>query len=196
MPPSGALLSRADAVARDPKLDEEHRTRLDTAVGNARKRAAAHGDFEEWRRDWNAFIEPIEAGGRPVFADEGCKPYVERARELSRDPHIGAAAKETLDLNVYRHDVERPAAVKSYGKLMQDWKEIRAGAGAHGVSRFDMAGSAETVAEMRTLAASPHLTEKQKGTLRNIAAERDNHLALQRQRRKPLSQSLGGGRSM
>ena len=191
-----ALLSRAEAVAHDPKLDDSKRADLETAVGNARRRADAHGRFEEWRRDWNAFVKPIEAARRPVFADEGCKPYVERARALARDPHIGAGAKKTLDLNVYRHDVERPDHVRRYGELLGKWKEVRTQASAQGIDRFDMADSAEIVEEMRKLAASPHLTAKQKDTCRNIAAERDSHLARQQQEPPQLSQRLGRGRSM
>ncbi len=191
-----ALLSRAEAAARDPKLGEAHRTRLDTAVEGARKRAAAHDEFEEWRRDWNAFIAPIEAKRLPVFADRGCKPLVERARELKQDPHIGAAAKKVLDLNVHRHDNERPLHVRRYGELMKKWKEIRAAARARRVSRFDMDGGAKIVEEMRTLAASPHLTQNQKKTFRDIAAERDDHLARRRQQETTFSQRLGGGRSI
>ena len=193
-----ALLSRAEAAARDPKLDGEHRKRLDTAVEGARKRAAAHGEFEEWRRDWNKFAAPIEAMGLPVFADRGCKPHVERARELARDPHIGAAAKEVLDLNVHRHDVERPLRVRRYGELLEGWTNICARARNRRVSRFDMAGSAETVEEMRELAASPHLTQKQKKVFRDIAAERDAHLEKRRQQERTLSRDRDRdiGRSM
>ena len=191
-----ALLSRAEAAARDPKLDGEHRKRLDAAVEGARKRATAHGEFEEWRRDWKKFAAPIEAKGLPVFADRSCKPHVERARELARDPHIGAAAKKVLDLNVHRHDVERPLHVRRCGELLDKWKEIRARARDRRVSRFAMPESAEIVEEMRELAASPHLTQKQKKVFRDIAAERDDHLARQRQQETALSQRLEGGRSI
>ena len=147
-----ALLSRAGAVAQDPKLDEGHRKRLDTAV--------------------------------------------EGARERARDPHIGAAAKKVLDLNVHRHDVEQPLRVRRYGELLEGWTNICARAGDRRVSRFDMAGSAGIVEDMRRLAASPHLTQKQKKTFRDIAAERDDHLARQRRQETALSQRLGGGRSI
>ena len=193
-----ALLSRAEAVARDPKLDDSARANLDTAVDNARKRAVAHGRYDRLRREWDAFRAPIEAKGLPVFADRGCRPYVERAREIALDPHLRADARKRLTKFLREHDVARPAAVKRYGELLQEWKEIRASARDRRVNRFDMAGSAEIVEEMRALAASPHLTEKQKGTFRDIAAERDLHLARQQKRQEPpqLSQRLGHGRSM
>ena len=191
-----ALLARAEAAARDPKLAGEARARLDGAIDNARKRADAHRDFQKWRRDWNAFVRPIEAKGLPVFADRGCKPLVERARELKQNPHIGAAAKEALELNVRRHDFERPAAVKRFGELLDKWKEARARAKTRRVSRFDVDGSAEIVEEMRALAASPHLTQNQKQVFANIAAERDEHVARRQQQESQLVQRLGRGRSI
>lgn len=191
-----ALLARAEAAARDPKLGSEARERLDGAIDNARKRADAHREFRKWRRDWNAFVKPIEAEKRPVFADRGCKPLVERARELKEDPHIGAAAKEVLELNVRRYDFERPAAVKRFGALLDKWEKIRAAAARERISRFDADGSAEIVEEMRTLAASPHLTQKQKQVFANIAAERDEHIAKRQQQQPQLVQRLGRGRSV
>ena len=192
-----ALLSRAETVARDPKLDAEKRKQLDTAVDNARKRADAQGRFQEWRRDWNAFVKPIEAENRPVFADKGCKPHVERARVLARDPHIGAAAKETLETTVRRNDVEYPDHVRRYGALMKQWRAVCDRAKTRGVSRFDMEESAEIAGKMRTLAGSPHLTEKQRETFRDIAAEYDAHAARQQQKEaRQLSQRLGRGRSV
>ncbi|MCY3672993.1 MAG: hypothetical protein OXH14_18185, partial [Alphaproteobacteria bacterium] len=191
-----ALLARAEAAARDPKLAAEASARLDGAIDNARKRADAHRDFQKWRRDWNAFVRPIEAAKRPVFADRGCKPLVERARELKQNPHIGAAAKEVLELTVRRHDIERPAAVKRFGALLGKWEKIRAAAAREHVSRFAMLESAEIVEEMRTLAASPHLTQKQKQVFANIAAERDEHIAKRQQQQPQLVQRLGRGRSV
>ena len=190
-----ALLTRAETVARDPKLDDGTRADLDTAVDNARKRAGAQGRFDEWRRDWNAFVKPIEDAGRPVFADKGCKSYVERARTLARDPHIGAAAKETLETTIRRNDVEYPEHVRRYGELMEQWRTVLAGAKTRKVNRFDMEGAAGVVEQMRGLANSPHLTEKQKKAFRDIAAE---YVARQQQREeaRQLSQRLGGGRSV
>lgn len=50
---------------------------------------------------------------------------------------------------------------------------------------------------MRTLAGSPHLTEKQKEAFRDIAAERDRHAARQqRKEARQFSQRLGGGSGM
>ena len=70
---------------------------------------------------------------------------------------------------------------------------ILAGAREQGVSRFDMPGSAEIVAEMRDLAARhpAHLTPRQKETFENIAAERDRRVARRQERQKQLSQRLG-----
>ena len=189
------LLARAEAATRDPKLDAEKRKQLDTAVDNARKRADAQDRFQVWRRDWNAFVKPIEAEGRPVFADKGCKPHVERARALARDPHIGAGPKETLDLNVYRNDVEYPAHVRRYGELTEQWRAVRAGAKTRKVSRFDMEGAAGIVEEMRRLAGSPHLTAKQKDAFHDTVAE---YAARQQQREeaRQLSRRQGRGRSM
>ena len=191
-----ALLARAEAAARDPKLGGEVRARLDGAIDNARKRADAHGEFRKWHREWNAFVRPIEAAKRPVFADKGCKPLVERARELKQNPHIGAAAKEVLELTVRRHDFERPAAVKRFGALLGKWEKIRAAAAREHVSRFAMPESAEVVEEMRTLSASPHLTQAQKKVFRDIAAERDEHVAKRQQQQPQLVQRLGRGRSV
>ena len=193
-----ALLGRAEAVARDPKLGEEHCMRLDNAVDGARKRADAHGRYGKLRREWDAFRAPIEAKGLPVFADRGCRPYVERARKISRDPHLRADARNRLTKFLREHDIARPAAVKRYGELLQEWKEMRASARNRRIGRFDMDGSAKIVDEMRTLAASPHLTEKQKKTFADIAAERDTHLARRQKQQDPpqLSQRLRQGRSM
>ena len=152
---SHGLPARAEAVARGPKLDGRRRRQLGTTVGNARKRAGAHGRFQEWRRDWNAFVEPIEAEGRPVFADSSCRLHVERARALARDPHIGAAARETLETAVRRNDVEYPEHVRRCGELMKQWKAVRARAKTRKVSRFDIKGSAEIVGRCaRSQAAS------------------------------------------
>ncbi len=194
-----ALLSRAEAVARDPKLGEEHRTRLDTAVDNARKRAAAHDDFEKWRLDWDAFRGPVEAKGLVAFADRGCGPLVERARKLSRNPHIGAAAKKELDGNVHDHDIAWPLAVKRYGELLAQWKEIREEAKTRRIGRFDIIAGANIIEDMRELAASPHLSQTQKQTFLNIAAERDAHierLRRHRQQERTLSRDIDQGRSM
>ena len=194
-----ALLSRAEAVARDPKLGEEHRTRLDTAVDNARKRAAAHDDFEKWRLDWDAFRGPVEAKGLVAFADRGCGPLVERARKLSRNPHIGAAAKKELDGNVHDHDIAWPLAVRRYGELLAEWKEIREEAKTRRIGRFDIVAGANIIEDMRELAASPHLSQTQKQTFLKIAAERDAHierLRRHRQQERTLSRDIDRGRSM
>ncbi len=44
---------------------------------------------------------------------------------------------------------------------------------------------------MIELAASPHLTQAQKKTFRNIAAERDAYLEKRRQQERTLSQDIG-----
>ena len=193
-----ALFDRARAAARDPKLDGERRTQLDTAVDNARKRADAHDRFQDWRRDWNAFVATVEDENRPVFADPGCKPHVERARELARDPHVGAGPKETLETTVHRNDVEYPVHVRRCGQLMAQWKDVCADAKARDVSRFDVEDSADIVKEMRALALSPHLTKAQKNTLADIAAESDRHAARRRQQGEAaqLTQHLTQGRSV
>ena len=194
-----ALLSRAEAVARDPKLADSARTNLDTAVDNARKRAAAHDDFEKWRLDWDAFRGPVEAKGLVAFANRGCGPLVERARKLSRNPHIGAAAKKELDGNVHDHDIAWPLAVRRYGELLAQWKEIREDAKTRRIGRFDIIAGANIIEDMRELAASPHLSQTQKQTFLNIAAERDAHierLRRHRQQERTLSRDIDQGRSM
>ena len=195
-----ALLGRAEAAARDPKLGEAQRIRLGGAVDGARKRADAHGSYDRLRREWDAFRAPIEARGLPVFADRGCRSYVERAREIARDPHLRADAKDRLGKFLHEHDVARPADMRRCGELLQQWKAVRAEANARGVSGFDMPRSAELVEEMRRLSDSPHLTPRQRETFGDIAAERDRHLTSQRQRKerqeRPLVQRLGRGRSM
>ena len=195
-----ALLGRAEAVARDPKLDREKRASLESAVDGARKRADTLSRYKRLRREWDAFRAPIEARGLPVFANRDCRPYVKRAREISRDPHLRAAVKDRLAKFLHEHDVARPAAVKRYGQLFKTWKDVRARAKAQGVGRFVMPESAEIVEEMRKLSVSPHLTPRQKETFANIAAERDRHFALQQERRqrrqRQLSQRLTRGRSI
>ena len=195
-----ALLGRAEAVARDPKLDEAHRARLESAVDGARKRADSLRRYNRLRREWDAFRTPIEARGLPVFAKRNCRPYVERAREISRDPHLRADVKDRIAKFLREHDISRPAAVKRYGQLFKTWNDVRARAKSQGVGRFAMPESAEIVEEMRRLSVSPHLTPRQKGTFANIAAERDRHFALQQERQqrrqRQLSQRLTRGRTM
>ena len=194
-----ALFSRVDAVARDPKLDAGSRRSLDMAVHRARRRAVAHGDFEEWRREWDTFRAPIEAKGLTTFADPGCRPHVERAREIARDPDLSPAAKDRLTTFLLDHDVAWPGAVKRYGQLLEEWKEIRAKAQARRISRFSVIGSAFIVEDMRELAASPHLSEAQKETFRDIAAGHDAHierLRRQRERERALSRGQDFGLSM
>ena len=197
--PPEALFSRVAAVARDPELDAGSRRNLDMAVDRARRRAAAHGDFETWRREWDAFRAPIEAKGLTAFADRGCRPHVERAREIARDPDLRPDVKDRLTTFLLDHDVAWPAAVKRYGQLLEEWKEIRARAQARRISRFSVIGSTFIVEDMRELAASPHLSEAQKETFRDIAAGHDAHierLRHQRERERALSRGQDFGLSM
>ncbi len=197
--PPEALFSRVAAVARDPELDAGSRRNLDMAVDRARRRAAAHGDFETWRREWDAFRAPIEAKGLTAFADRGCRPHVERAREIARDPDLRPDVKDRLTTFLLDHDVAWPAAVKRYGQLLEEWKEIRARAQARRISRFSVIGSTFIVEDMRELAASPHLSEAQKETFRDIAAGHDAHierLRRQRERERALSRGRDFGLSM
>ncbi len=90
-----------------------------------------------------------------------------------------------------------PAHVRRCGALMKLWKDVCASAKTRGVNRFDMEDSAAIVGEMRALADSPHLTDKQKKTFADIAAERNRHAARQQQEEaRQLSRRLGRGRSM
>ena len=194
-----ALFSRVEAVVRDPALDAGSRRSLDMAVDRARRRAVAHGDFETWRREWDAFRAPIEAKGLTAFADRGCRPHVERAREIARDPDLRPDVKDRLTTFLLDHDVAWPAAVKRYGQLLEEWKEIRAKAQARRISRFSVIGSTFIVEDMRELAASPHLSEAQKQTFRDIAAGHHAHierLRRQQERERALSRSQDFGLSM
>ena len=193
-----ALLSRAEAVARDPKLDAGSRRNLDTAVAFARRRTAAHGDFETWRLDWDAFRAPVEAKGLVAFADRGCRPHVERAREIVLDPDLPRDAKDRLTTFLHDHDIAWPLAVRRYGELLAQWKELREEAKTR-IGRFDIVAGMNVIDDMRDLAASPHLTEAQKKTFLDIAAERDAHverLRRHRQQERTLSRDIDQGWSM
>ena len=194
-----ALFSRVAAVARDPELDAGSRRNLDMAVDRARRRAAAHGDFEKWRLDWDAFRAPVEAKGQVAFADPGCRPHVERAREIARNPDLSPDAKDRLTTFLHDHDIAWPLAVKRYGQLLAEWKELREEAKTRRIARFDIIAGANIVEDMRELAASPHLSDAQKKTFLDIAAERDAHierLRRQRERQRALSRDRGFGLSM
>ena len=157
------------------------------AVDRARTRAAAHGDFEKWRRDWGAFRAPVEAKGLVAFADQGCRPHVERAREIARDPDLRPETTDRLRTFLHDHDIAWPLAVKRYGELLAAWKELREAAKTRRIGRFDIIAGTNIVDDMRELAASPHLTDAQKKTFRDIAAERDAYL--ERLRRHRASRS-------
>ena len=182
LPGSGrALRNEAmDAFGRDPRSPAE-------------RRKAARDDYDDLRAKWDAFEDSLRAQGRVAFADTLNRPYVEWARKLLGDQDLDAGTKDELRTFLHEHEIVQPDVARRCGELVHEWDDICARAKARGLVPHAMPESAETVGEMRTLAAGhpAHLTPERKKAFEDIAAAYDRHVEQQRQSQQELTRGRG-----
>ena len=183
-----ALDASATEMLREFGEAAEAREEKREALGRQERRSNVREHCGNLLSRWDAFEEGLRAQGRVAFADPLNAAFIEWARELAVDPDLDAGSKDKLRTFLHEHDVVQPYAARRCRELTDRWEGICAR--ARGVGRFSLPESAETVDEMRALAAEHprHLTPERKKAFEDIAAAYD--------RRRQSQQELTRGRGI
>ena len=192
----GALADAAHELA--PHLSTTEASRLSEAVRDAghllRRRLAQARLRLRFSRDWlqrgwpNHYHDRLRADwdahrASDAFHPEDIerhRPWMDRFRELSKDPHLDPWNREALDRRLHDYDMVWPHERRRCVEAVRRWNDLadRAPAGlAARVPEYD-----DVIRELRAVVKLDTLTERERESIRAILRTHDEHREKSRQR--------------